>query len=119
MREQTMTFALTSKADPARVAADREANDKFRKTLTGGAVMLSAGVIALGDANQARIIAAIRAFDDFDGADPWDAHDVGDLVVEVDEPGIARWLELIFFRIDQPDPASAHRLLTIMLASEW
>ena len=111
-----MTVQLTAMADPAQVAAARQQNDAFRRTLTGGTLMLSAGVIAVDAANQARIIDAVRAFDDFDQSDAWDTHDIGDLEVEIEEPGIARWHELIFFRID---PTATGLVLTIMLASEW
>ena len=103
-------------ADPAHVSAVRQRNDAFRRSLTGGTVLLSAGIVGLDAANQARIITAVRAFDDFDQSDHWDPHDIGDLLVEVEEPGIARWHELIFFRIDR---AANGLVLTIMLASEW
>ena len=110
-----MTFMPTAMADPAHVATIRQQNDDFRRSLTGGTVALSASIIALGDANQARIIAAVQAFDDFDD-DPWDAHDIGDIEVEVEEPGIATWTELVFFRIDR---FATGPVLTLMLAQEW
>ena len=111
-----MNIELTATADPARVAAVQHQNDNFRRALTGGTVLLSAGIIGLDAANQARIIEAVRDFDDFDQSDPWDPHDIGDLEVEIEEPDIARWHELIFFRIDR---TSNGLVLTIMLASEW
>ena len=111
-----MSNQPTAMSDPAQVTAARQQNDAFRRSLTGGTLLLSGGMIALGAANQARIIAAVRAFDDFDQSDPGDTHDIGDLDVEIEEPGIARWHELIFFRIDRINNAPA---LTIMLASEW
>ena len=130
-----MNIALTNHADPVEVAGLRARNDRFRRTLTGGSLMLSAGVVALGAANQARIIEAVRGFTSFDDdceiGDPFDDHSIGDLDVEVEEPGIHRWPELIFFRIDDlarpatgtgssPAPASGTALvLTLMLASEW
>ena len=69
--------------------------------------------------------------DDFKIGDPFDDHSIGDIEVEVEEPGIHRWPELIFFRIDDlarpatgtgssPTLASGTTLvLTVMLASEW
>ena len=111
-----MNVELTEMADPTHVSAVRHRNDTFQRTLTGGTVLLSAGIIAVGAANQARIIDAVRAFDDFDQSDTWDTHDIGDLEVEIEEPGIALWQELIFFRIDR---TANDLLLTIMLASEW
>ena len=110
-----MTVQLTATADPSHVSALRHQNDNFRRALTGGTLLLSAGIVALDAANQARIIDAVREFDDFD-EDPWDPHDIGDLVVEIEEPGIARLRELIFFRIDR---IATGLVLTIMLASEW
>ena len=111
-----MSIELTAMADPAHVSAARQQNDAFRRSLTGGTVLLSAGIIAVDAANQARIIEAVRAFDDFDPQDAWDPHDIGDLLVEIEEPGIARWHELIFFRINR---TANGLVLTIMLASEW
>ena len=111
-----MNIELTAMADPAQVAAARQQNDAFRRSLTGGSLLLSAGIIAVDAANQARIIEAVRAFDDFDPSDPQDTRDIGDLEVEIVEPGIAHWHELIFFRIDRINNAP---VLTIMLASEW
>ena len=111
-----MSVQLTAMADPAHVSAVRQQNDAFRRSRTGGSLLLSAGLIAVDAANQARIIDAVRAFDDFDQSDPWDPHDIGDLLVEIEEPGIARWHELIFFRIDR---TATGPVLTILLASEW
>ena len=130
-----MNIALTRHGDPVEVAGLRARNDRFRRTLTGGSVMLSAGVVTLGAANQARIIATVRGFtgfdDDFEIGDPFDDHSIGDIEVEVEEPCIHRWPELIFFQIDDlgrpatgagssPAPASGTApVLTLMLASEW
>ena len=138
-----MNIALTSRGDPTEIAALRARNDQFRRTLTGGSLMLSAGVMleaclrhdALGADNQARIIAAVRGFTGFDDdceiGNHFDDHSIGDLEVEIEEPGIHRWPELIFFRIDDlarpatgigsnPAPSTGTALvLTLMLASEW
>ena len=125
-----MNIVLTKRGDPIEVAARRARNDGFRQSLTGGTVMLSAGVIAFGASNQARIIAAVRACT-FDADDPFDDHSIGDLEVDVDEPGIHRWPELIFFSVNAFSHAAAGTsttlttengtalVLTIMLASEW
>jgi uncharacterized protein DUF3768 len=90
---------------------------------TGGAVLLTAGIIALGAEAQARILDAVRAFDAFDaGNDPWGEHDFGSLKVE------DKW---VFFKIEYfdltramhaEDPADAtttERVMTVMLASEY
>jgi Protein of unknown function (DUF3768) len=101
----------------------RRLNDAFRKTLTGGTLMLTAGIVALGADKQARILAAVSAFDAFDrDNDPWHEHDMGALSVDG---------ERVFFKIDyydltramhSPDPADARvteRVMTIMLAEEY
>ena len=65
----------------------------------------------------------------FDDDEPFDAHDIGDITVVLEEPGIARWPELIFFKVVNVATASptdaaastniATRQLILMLASEW
>ena len=115
-----MNIELTEKADLRSIEATGAANDRFRRTLSGGAVQMTAGLVALGAEAQRRIIAAVRAFDDFDGdcelGDPFDPHDLGDFEIEAGGPGQATTRQLIFFRIDR---YGAERLLTLMLASEW
>ena len=99
--------------------------DGFRAGLTVGVLHLSEGVIALDAAMQMLIIAAVRRFDDFDDFDDSDecgSHDIGDVEVELVEPGIATWRELVFFRINEiqlPGADAPRPMLTIMLASEW
>ena len=111
-----MNIELTDKADLWFTEATREANDRFRRTLSCGAVQMTAGIVALGVEARRCIIAAVRAFDDFDPDDPFDRHDLGDFEIEADGPGQASARQLIFFRIDRHGP---DRLLTLMLASEW
>ena len=108
--------------DP-QTTAIRDLNDDFRHTLKGGMLMLTAGIIALGAERQARIIAAVQAFDAFTpDNDPYGEHDFGSLDLD-GEP--------IFFKLDYFDPTRAmhsedpadpnktERVLTIMLASEY
>jgi hypothetical protein len=114
-----MTIAVTDKADPARVQEIRDANDRFRRNLSSGTVLLSSGVVALGGKAQSRILEAVRAFDDFDADDPADTHDLGDFVIEVSGLDATARSELIFFRIDQTNPTGDEPRLTIFLASEW
>ena len=115
-----MNIELTDKADLWFTEATREANDRFRQTLSCGDQQMAAGLVALGAEAQRRIIAAVRAFDDFDGdcelGDPFDPHDLGDFEIEVACPGQTSTRQLIFFRIDRHGP---DRLLTLTLASEW
>ena len=103
--------------------AIRALNDAFRRSLTGGTLMLTAGIVALGPEAQTRIIAAVQAFDAFTSDnDPYGEHDFGSLEIEG---------ERIFFKIDYydltramhsedpADPSKTERVLTIMLASEY
>ena len=113
-------------------AAIRTLNDKLRTTLTGGKVMITAGIQAMDPEAQARVLAAVRAFDAFtDENDPWGEHDMGALDVEVDGPGFGSTTHRIFFKHDYfdptlsflsddpADPSKTVRVLTIMLADEY
>ena len=113
-------------------AAIRALNDKLRQTLTGGKVMITAGIQAMSPEDQARVLAAVRAFDAFtDENDPWGEHDMGALDVEVDGPGFGTTTHRIFFKHDYydptlsflsddpADPSKTVRVLTIMLADEY
>ena len=111
-----MNIELTDKADLRAIEATREANNRFRRTLSGGAVLMTAGIVALGAEAQRRIIEAVRAFDDFDPDDPFDSHDLGDFEIEADAQSQIGTHLLIFFRIDRH---GSDRLVTLMLASEW
>ena len=111
----------------------RELNDKLRCTLTGGTVMMTAGIIALSPDKQAEVLAKVKAFDAFTpDNDPWDEHDMG--VFEIEEPGPGfggtvtervMWkvdyydLTRAYLSPDPADPAVTERVLTIMLASEY
>ena len=101
----------------------RQLNDLFRRSLTGGTVLITAGIVALGADRQAAVLAKVRAFSEFTADnDPWDEHDMG--AFEIDD-------ERLFWKIDyfdltrtylspEPaDPAVTERVLTIMLASEY
>ena len=104
-------------------AAIRRLNDQLRINLTGGKVMMTVGIIALGLEMQARVLAAVRAFDAFtEENDPWNEHDMGALDVQGHR---------IFFKLDYYDPKMTYlsddaadpdktvRVLTIMLADEY
>ena len=102
----------------------RRLNDQFRCAGAGrGSLMLTAGVLELGSTFAWAAIAAVKAFNQFTrDNDPYGEHDFGALTV-VDER--------LFFKIDYysldlqahspdaADPAQTHRVLTIMLASEY
>jgi hypothetical protein len=101
----------------------RDLNDQLRRSLTGGMLVMTKGIIALGAKRQMTILSAIAAYDTFDPEnDPYGEHDFGALTVEG---------ERILFKIDyldrgltghSPDPADptvTTRVLTVMLAEEY
>jgi hypothetical protein len=101
----------------------RYLNDQLRQSLAGGVLVMTAGVIALGNARQLTILQAVAVFDTFDESnDPYGEHDFGAIEVEG---------ERLFWKIDyydrnlsahSPDPVDASvttRVLTIMLAEEY
>lgn len=101
----------------------REQNDQLRKQHVGGKVFITDGVGALSVPTVARILFAVRDFDDFTKAnDPYGEHDFGCVVVDGHQ---------VFFKIDyygvdfeggSPDPSDdtvTCRALTIMLSSEY
>ena len=109
--------------DVVNVSPIRALNDAFRRSLTGGVLMMTRGVIALGLTRQLRILEAVAAFDAFDSDnDPYGEHDFGALEVEG---------KRILFKIeyydraltghspDPADPSVTTRVLTIMLAEEY
>ena len=101
----------------------RQLNDAFRQTLTGGTVLMTAGVVALGADKQAEVLAAVRAFDAFTPEnDPWNEHEFG--AIEVAGERIFFKLDYYdltraFHSTDPADPTVTERVLTIMLATEY
>ena len=83
------------------VTTIRALNDRFRQSLRGGMLVMTAGVIALGQERQLKILEAVARFDSFDeDNDPYGEHDFGALEVEG---------ERLFFKIDYYDQSlSAH-----------
>ena len=102
----------------------RRLNDQFRCFGTGrGSIMLTSGVDDLGLMFVAAAVNAVRTFDAFDrDNDPHGEHDFGAFTLQG---------QRLFFKIDYydlaleghspdaADPAQTHRVLTIMLASEY
>jgi hypothetical protein len=102
----------------------RELNDLFRTAGQGrGSLMLTSGIQAEGEDFLKATVSAVQSFSDFsEDNDPWGEHDFG--VVDVSG-------EKVFFKFDYYDPtcsqgsenpaneAQTHRVLTIMLASEY
>ena len=114
---------MTALSHEEKAARIRELNDAFRTTLTGGAVLLSAGVYELPDMVKATAIRNVVTFDEFtEDNDPYDEHDFGRFelcgrrffwkIDYFDERGE-------FGSEDPADPQKTTRILTIMLASEY
>lgn len=100
-----------------------ELNDSLRRTFTGGQVLMTRGVQAMGEATVAAALARMRAYDTFTpDNDPYGEHDFGSF----DENG-----RKLFWKIDYYDltlqygspapynPELTKRVLTLMLAEEY
>ena len=98
-------------------------NDTFRKTFTGGQVLLTAGIAAMSSEDKANIISLVQNFNDFTpDNNPYSENDFGTF----DYKG-----EKILWKIDyydlnnkyhSEDPSNPHitnRILTIMKVFEW
>jgi len=110
---------MTVPIELSRVAA---LNDAFRLS-PGQAWMVTSGVRAFGEDFPIAAVAAVTAFDDFDGGDdPWGEHDFGAMLVE----GRRLLWKIDYYDLDlsggSPDPADpavTRRVLTLMLAEEY
>ncbi|MEJ8560025.1 DUF3768 domain-containing protein [Yoonia sp. GPGPB17] len=99
-------------------------NDRFRKTgLGNGSIMVTQGVQEQGAEFVVAAVCAVRLFNEFsEDNDPWGEHDFGAIELQGQK---------VFWKIDYYDrsltqgsenPANdalTHRVLTIMLASEY
>ena len=98
-------------------------NDTFRKTFTGGQVLLTAGIAAMSSEDKANIISLVQNFNDFTpDNNPYSENDFGNF----DYKG-----EKILWKIDYYDlknkyhsedpsnPYITNRILTIMKVFEW
>src|SRR4051812_19944473 len=107
-------------SDKARI---RELNDAFRRSLTGGTVVLTAGVAALPDPMKAQVLDRVMSFTDFDGDnDPHKEHDLGTFEIE----GESYAWKIDYYNEegeglseDPSDLEKTTRVLTIMLAEEF
>lgn len=108
---------------PSKTAAIRDLNDRFRRSLRGGRVVMTPGIDALGSQRLHAILTKVTGFNGFTSDnDPHGEHDFG----AFDDAG-----ERVFWKIDyydstltsgSPDPSDPDRtcrVLTIMLASEY
>ncbi len=101
----------------------RELNDRFRTTMTGGQVLMTAGVDALPSDVKAMVIRRVATFSEFTpDNDPHREHDFGSFEIagrkifwKIDYYDA----EMAFGSEDPADPSKTTRVLTIMLASEY
>jgi hypothetical protein len=98
-------------------------NDHARRTLTGCRVVLTAGIAALPQQTQHRIIAAVQRYEDFtQDNDPYAEHDFGSFTCQNHH---VFWkcdyfdLDLHMASLDPSIPEITSRILTIMLACEY
>ena len=101
----------------------RALNDAFRTTMTGGRVMMTAGVDTLPSDVKAMVIRRVATFSEFTADnDPHGEHDFGNFTLasrkfffKID----AYDADMRFGSEDPADPAKTTRVLTIMLAEEY
>ena len=101
----------------------RALNDAFRTTMTGGRVMMTAGVDALPSDVKAMVIRRVATFSDFNADnDPHNEHDFGSFTLA----GRKFFFKLDYYDLamefgseDPADPSKTTRVLTIMLAEEY
>ncbi|MFN3721274.1 MAG: DUF3768 domain-containing protein [Rhizobium rhizophilum] len=129
---QTPTESSTTQRQPAQMndgglLSSRERicrlNDRLRKTLLGGRVMLTPGVQSLDETLRAALFAEVKNFDAFTAAnDPYAEHDFGRVVVD----GQGYFFKIDYYDLDlqhgSPDPSDegvTARIMTIMREDEY
>ncbi|MCJ2109011.1 DUF3768 domain-containing protein [Methylobacterium sp. E-041] len=101
----------------------RALNDTFRRSFSGGRLMLTAGVAALPEATRTTLLMAVRGFERFDANnDPHGEHDFGAVTVD----GVRAFWKIDTYDSElhghSPYPADLPvtvRVLTVMLAEEY
>jgi hypothetical protein len=109
--------------DRDKSAKIRALNDRLRKSLTGGRVVMTRAVSALPDAVRARALELTRTFGGFaSDNDPYKEHDFGSFEID----GHKFFLKHDYYdksmrygSEDPTDPEKTTRVLTIMLAEEY
>jgi Protein of unknown function (DUF3768) len=101
----------------------RALNDAFRTTMTGGKVLLTAGVNALPSGAKALVIQRVATFSEFNEEnDPHQEHDFGNFSLA----GRKFFFKIDYFDSnmefgseDPSDPSKTTRVLTIMFVEEY
>lgn len=95
-------------------------NDKFRKTLLDGKVMLTRGVLSLGQKAINEILQGVKTFNSKN--DPYNEHDYGSFIYYGEK---IMWKidyydrNLQFFSDDPSDVIKTIRVIIVMLAEEY
>ena len=119
--EKTASVAPVSPLNPsARIAA---LNDALRRHGTGGRLLLTPGVVRLGDIAVRAAVDAVAVFTAFSADnDPYGEHDFGSF----DHAGSRLYWKIDYYdrdlqfgSPDPSDPAVTTRVLTVMLADEY
>lgn len=106
-----------------RLARIRELNDAFRRSFSGGRVMVTRGVDGLPEMVKSKALQLVAAFDQFSpNNDPHEEHDFGsfELVNRTFFWKIDYYDAQCEFGSEDPsDPKRTTRVLTLMLSSEY
>jgi hypothetical protein len=106
-----------------RVARIRDLNDTFRRTFSGGRIMMTCGVVELPDMVKAAALCEVATFSAFTADnDPHGEHDFGSF--ELANRKFFWKLDYYDERCesgseDPSDPAKTTRVLTLMLSCEY
>ena len=98
-------------------------NDNFRKTFTGGQVLLTAGINAKSQEDVAQILSEVRYFNNFTpDNDPYCEHDF----FIIDYKGNKIFAKIDYYDLNNQymsenpaNPSVTNRVMTIMLAEEY
>ena len=106
-----------------KTARIRELNDQLRCRGIGGRIVITSGVMALGEDGAKQVLTAVARFDEFsEDNDPWGEHDCAVLTVNRDRVIFKIDYfdrDLAYHSPDASDPAVTERVLTVMLAEEY
>ena len=98
-------------------------NDNFRKTFTGGQVLLTAGIDSMSMDDKTNILSRVRNFNEFTpDNDPYCEHDF----FSIDYKGNKIFAKIDYYDLNNQymsenpaNPDITNRVLTIMLAEEY
>lgn len=98
-------------------------NDNFRKTFTGGQVLLTAGIANMNSEDKAHIVSLVQNFNNFnEDNDPYGEHDF----LSIDYKGNKIFAKIDYYDLNNEfmseNPANStitNRVMTIMLADEY